>query len=597
MRNLSLALCVAAALAPALAQGQPYAVGLTELQIADPEGLRPLDVQLLYPAEQGGQPTLFGGNGALAQFEVRADAPMAAGRFPLVLISHGLYGMASNYGWLTTELAANGMIVASPVHPGTAWINKDSPEMPKLWQRPRDLSRVITYLSDDPTWQDAIDADHIAAIGHSLGGYTVMALAGARFDTARYQRYCDAHPDRADCRWYRRAEVGRQAQDQLEQSLADPRVDAVVSLDLGFTQAFSPESVAGIDIPVLVIGAGSHLPDLPVDAESRHLAKMLPEATTIYLESDEITHFMFFSECRPGAVGDADRDRRGRRDDLRGWRRTQPGGPACRAGREDRAVPPGRRFRDARSRLIVASAPPAASPLPGTGVRSWERGGRSGRRNVSSQSGCRTGMAATTGSTTMTPHRLAMAAILAGLATLALVARAGTLELPALPAAAQAYADRAAAMVYAPHVRQGSLLMLRGGVGDGWLTLHGEAGWCRPRPVDLLYGDFAGSDIGISAAGPILVLIMRPDLARQLRDGQDLASKGLVVRYAADLGSAAATDAPSGAADDADVILLGDLRDSGFVLDPDTPFTDLFGAASGSCGYPTWRSALRDDHG
>jgi hypothetical protein len=202
-------------------------------------------------------------------------------------------------------------------------------------------------------------------------------------------------------------------------------------------------------------------------------------------------------------------------------------------------------------------------------------------------------MAATTGSTTMTPHRLAIAAILAGLATLALVARAGTLEPPVLPAVAQAYADQAAAIVYAPQVRQGSLLMLRGGVGDGWLTLHGEAGWCRPRPLEVLYGDFAGSDIGISAAGPIMVLIMRPDLAQQLRDGQDLASNGLVVRYAADLGSAPAADARS----DADVILLGHgLRDSGFVLDPDTPFSDLFGAASGSCGYPTWRSALRDDH-
>lgn len=190
----------------------------------------------------------------------------------------------------------------------------------------------------------------------------------------------------------------------------------------------------------------------------------------------------------------------------------------------------------------------------------------------------------------MIPRRLAIAAILAGLATLALVARASTPEPPVLPPAARPYAEQAAAIVDAPQVRQGSLLMLRCGVGDGWLTLRGDAGWCRPRSLEFLYGDFAGSDIGISAAGPIIVLIMRPDLAQQLRDGQDLASKGLVVRNAADLGSAAA--------DDADVILLGDgLRDGGFVLDLDTPFTDIFGVASGSCGYTTWRAALLDDHG
>ena len=198
----------------------------------------------------------------------------------------------------------------------------------------------------------------------------------------------------------------------------------------------------------------------------------------------------------------------------------------------------------------------------------------------------------------MTPRRIAVATILAGLATLALVARASTLEPPVLPATVQAYADQAAAIVYAPHVRQGSLLMLRGGVGDGWLTLRGEAGWCRPRSLELLYGDFAGSHIGISAAGPVVVLIMQPDLAQRLRDGQDLASNGLVVRYAADLGSAAAADAPSDGAADADVILLGDgLRDSGFVLNLDAPWSNLFGAAPGSCGYPTWRAALFDVRG
>jgi predicted dienelactone hydrolase len=102
--------------------------------------------------------------------------------------------------------------------------------------------------------------------------------------------------------WYRAAGVGGgpEARLQLERSLADERVGAVVSFDLGLTQAFDPASVAAIDIPVLVIGAGSSQPDMPVEAESRHLAAMLPAAS--YLESAEITHFTFFSECRPGAV-------------------------------------------------------------------------------------------------------------------------------------------------------------------------------------------------------------------------------------------------------------------------------------------------------
>ena len=129
-------------------------------------------------------------------------------------------------------------------------------------------------------------------------------MAEARFDTARYQRYCDAHPERADCVWYRSAGVGadQAARLQLERAQADDRIGAVFSFDLGLTQAFDPTSVASIATPVLVIGAGSSLPRVPVEAESRYLATILPEATTHYHESTELTHFTFFSECRPGAV-------------------------------------------------------------------------------------------------------------------------------------------------------------------------------------------------------------------------------------------------------------------------------------------------------
>ena len=175
------------------------------------------------------------------------------------------------------------------------------------------------------------------------------------------------------------------------------------------------------------------------------------------------------------------------------------------------------------------------------------------------------------------------------LVTLALVARAEDRTPPPLPDAARPYAEQAAAIVYAPRVRQGSLLMLRGGVGDAWLTLRDEAGWCPATSLEFLFGDFDGSDIGISAAGPIMVLIMRPELAQQLHDGDDVASKGLEVRYAADLGSDAVADA--------DVILLGDgLRESGIVLDLDMPFfTNIFGTDAKTCSYKTWRAALLDE--
>lgn len=196
------------------------------------------------------------------------------------------------------------MIVAAPTHPGTAWADKDTPETAKLWERPRDLSRVIDHMTADPAWAASIDPDRIAAIGHSLGGYTVMAAAGARFDSERYARYCVAHPERGDCHWYASAGVGDSpaAVEALGRSLADPRLAAVVSYELGFTQAFDPASVAAIAIPVLVIGAGHHLPELPVADESRRLARMLPARTSRYHEIADISHFSIFPLCKPGAI-------------------------------------------------------------------------------------------------------------------------------------------------------------------------------------------------------------------------------------------------------------------------------------------------------
>ena len=299
---LILTLMVASLITTAVAAA-PYSVGLTAIEVPDPNGIRPVETHILYPTDTEEHPTLIAENRAIHGFEAVPDAPKISGRFPLVLISHGVYGKWSNYGWLGRELAASGMIVALPTHPGTAWTNRDSLETPKLWERPRDLSRIITHLQTDPVWGPLTTEQPVAAIGHSLGGYTVLAAAGARFDRERYASYCGDHPDRGDCHWYRQAGVDNAPSvAMLERSLQEERLNAIISLDLGFTQAFEPSSVAAISAPTLVIGAGSHQPELPVAAESRHLSTMLPAATSTYHEIADISHFTFFPLCKPGAA-------------------------------------------------------------------------------------------------------------------------------------------------------------------------------------------------------------------------------------------------------------------------------------------------------
>jgi predicted dienelactone hydrolase len=59
-----------------------------------------------------------------------------------------------------------------------------------MWLRATDLSAVIDALLDDKAFGSQIDPARIGAAGHSLGGYTVIAVAGGVTDPARIEAFC-----------------------------------------------------------------------------------------------------------------------------------------------------------------------------------------------------------------------------------------------------------------------------------------------------------------------------------------------------------------------------------------------------------------------
>ena len=50
---------------------------------------------------------------------IQTGANLADGKFPLVVLSHGLGGNQYNISWLATALVTHGYIVAGVNHPGT----------------------------------------------------------------------------------------------------------------------------------------------------------------------------------------------------------------------------------------------------------------------------------------------------------------------------------------------------------------------------------------------------------------------------------------------------------------------------------------------
>ena len=189
--------------------------------------------------------------------------------------------------------------MAAPDHPRTTTFNKDADQAAKLWERPHDLSRVIDALTANSQLAGKVDAQRIAVIGHSLGGWTVTALAGARFDTIRFEKDCQIHTNPRICSLS--AELGLRNR-ELEKEMADPRISAFVSLDLGLARGFSPESLAGIHIPSLIVSAGTDIGDLPARLESGYLAEHLPKSSSNYVEIPDAMHFSFMQLCKPGAA-------------------------------------------------------------------------------------------------------------------------------------------------------------------------------------------------------------------------------------------------------------------------------------------------------
>lgn len=272
------------------------AVGLRDAELSGP---RPLHFVIWYPAEAGGDTVVVGENPAFYGSPVIRDATPGPGARPLVVLSHGYGGSWRNLGWLADALTGEGYIVAAPDHPGTTTFDADPEQAARLWERPHDLSRVIDALIADPGLGGRVDQQRIAAIGHSLGGWTVAALAGARFDAEKFETDCQRHPNPRICGLS--TELGLQ-NPELEKDMTDPRIGAFVSFDLGMARGFTTGSLAAVEVPALVIGAGIDIGDLPAELESGYLAESLPAASTTYVEIPDAIHFSFTQLCKPGAA-------------------------------------------------------------------------------------------------------------------------------------------------------------------------------------------------------------------------------------------------------------------------------------------------------
>jgi predicted dienelactone hydrolase len=163
-------------------------------------GGRRLDVDVWYPATASDAPPsvyeIFPGV-AFGAATAQHHAPAAAGRFPVLLFSHGRTGMRISYSMVCEALAARGMVVLSADHPGDAlpdWLTAQQvDDRTNETNRVGDAHLVLqALLSGHPEIPAAIteiaDADRVALAGHSYGAYTAYATAAGARGVSAHER-------------------------------------------------------------------------------------------------------------------------------------------------------------------------------------------------------------------------------------------------------------------------------------------------------------------------------------------------------------------------------------------------------------------------
>lgn len=243
--------------------------GGTEVPLVD----RNLRVDIWYPAtvKVGKKPIIYRGSlwaepplppVSFSQKGMAvADASAAGGKHPLVIISHGYSNNPAMMTWLTENLASKGYVVAAIHHNDpNPYVASPSTRAAPNFNRPRDIVFAAGELRK--VLGDLIDADNVALIGYSQGGYGVLTTGGASLDPA------GPNMDLVAGGWLKTFARGNTHAD----AMVLKEVKAIVALAPAGgapRSAWGAEGLAALTAPLLLIQGDS---DATVDYKSGALA-------------------------------------------------------------------------------------------------------------------------------------------------------------------------------------------------------------------------------------------------------------------------------------------------------------------------------------
>ncbi|MBE9063167.1 alpha/beta hydrolase [cf. Phormidesmis sp. LEGE 11477] len=230
---------------------------------------------------------------------------------PVMVISHG-YGDSRHLTdtvTLARQLAASGFAVAVLEHVGSnrdyranlsQGLTQESFEAMTFINRPLDIKFLLDTLEqkNSTEFQGRLQLERVGVIGHSLGGYSALAAAGATIDIERLQSQCDPTTELTptkvnmalliQCRALELSASPETSQQLADGRLKDERVALVIAL-APLTNLFGSQGMSQIDVPVVIMGGARDVMS-PIVLEQMHAFRWLQTPHKYFYLAENTAH-------------------------------------------------------------------------------------------------------------------------------------------------------------------------------------------------------------------------------------------------------------------------------------------------------------------
>ena len=166
----------------------------------------------------------------------------------------------------------------------------------------------MTHCYPNPEFVSHIDPNRVAAAGFSIGGYTSLAVAGARMSLKRLDSYCEENTEDPACVMPPEFPYNRDIFRELAQSdpsfkaslsrhtesYRDGRFRAAYVISPAMGPGLTPESLTAINIPIKLV-AGDADSVTPPENNALAISSLIPGADLSIFAG--VGHWSFLSEC------------------------------------------------------------------------------------------------------------------------------------------------------------------------------------------------------------------------------------------------------------------------------------------------------------